>query len=133
MCWSITTDPLATDTEVTGPVESGSVCRFDRRDTDFTATLSDVHPDGRAIHICEGIRGVTFRESLEHPSLIEPGQVYRYRHQLVGNEPRVRRRAIASALEVIQQQLSALRPEPEHRFAAGNKCGDACCAADDLS
>jgi putative CocE/NonD family hydrolase len=37
-----------------------------------------VHPDGRAIHICEGIRGVTFRESLEHPTLITPGKVYEY-------------------------------------------------------
>jgi len=47
-------------------------------DTDFTATLTDVDPEGRAIHICEGIRGVTFRESLENPTPIEPGRVYEY-------------------------------------------------------
>jgi len=45
-------------------------------DTDFTATLTDVHPDGQAIHICEGIRGVAFRASLEHPAPIEPGKIY---------------------------------------------------------
>jgi putative CocE/NonD family hydrolase len=45
-------------------------------DTDFTATLTDVHPDGQTIHICEGIRGVAFRDSLEDPSTIEPGKIY---------------------------------------------------------
>ena len=47
-------------------------------DTDFTATLTDVHPDGGALHVCEGIRGVTFRESLENPTPVEPGKVYEY-------------------------------------------------------
>jgi putative CocE/NonD family hydrolase len=73
-----TTDPLAEDTEVTGPVEVRLYAASTAVDTDFTATLTDVHPDGRAIQICEGIRGVTFRESLEQPTLIVPGQVYEY-------------------------------------------------------
>jgi len=71
-----TTEPLAEDMEVTGPVEATLHIASSAVDTDFTATLSDVHPDGAAIHICEGIRGVTFRESLEEPSPIEPGKVY---------------------------------------------------------
>jgi hypothetical protein len=72
------TEPLAADTEVTGPVELVLYAASTACDTDFAATLSDVHPDGRAIHICEGIRGVTFRESLERPSPIEPNKVYQY-------------------------------------------------------
>jgi putative CocE/NonD family hydrolase len=40
--------------------------------------MTDVHPSGKAVHICEGIRGVSFRESLEHPTPIEPGKVYEY-------------------------------------------------------
>ena len=71
-----TTDPLAHDMEVTGPVELKLWAASSAPDTDFTATLTDVHPDGRAVHICEGILGVTFRESLEHPTPIEPGRVY---------------------------------------------------------
>ena len=47
-------------------------------DTDFTSTLTDVHPDGRAVQICEGIRRASFRDSLESPTLIEPGKVYAY-------------------------------------------------------
>jgi uncharacterized protein len=28
--------------------------------------------------LCEGVRGARFRESLEHPTLIEPGKAYKY-------------------------------------------------------
>jgi len=71
-----TTDPLAEDLEVTGPVELQLYCASSAVDTDFTGTLTDVYPDGRAIHICEGIRGATLRESLEQPTPIEPGKIY---------------------------------------------------------
>jgi len=73
-----TTAPLEADLEVTGPVELTLYAASSAVDTDFTATLTDVHPDGAAIHICEGIRGVTFRDSLENPTPIEPGKIYRY-------------------------------------------------------
>ena len=51
-------------------------------DTDFTATLADVHPGGMAIQICEGIVRASFRESFEDPTPIEPGAVYEYRISL---------------------------------------------------
>jgi len=73
-----TSAPLAEDLEVTGPVSVKLYAASSAPNTDFTATLSDVHPDGQAIHICEGIRGVTFRKSLEHPTLIKPGHIYAY-------------------------------------------------------
>lgn len=71
-----TTEPLEKDLEATGPVELKLFVASSVPDTDFTATLTDVHPDGRAIHVCEGIRGVTFRQSLETPTPIESGRVY---------------------------------------------------------
>jgi len=73
-----TSAPLAVDTEVTGPVELKLYAASSAVDTDFTATLADVYPDGRAVLIAEGVRGARYRESLEHPSLIEPGRVYPY-------------------------------------------------------
>lgn len=73
-----TTEPLAEDLEVTGPVKMKLYAASSASDTDFTATLTDVHPDGVAIHICEGIRRARFRESLENPTLIEPDKVYEY-------------------------------------------------------
>jgi putative CocE/NonD family hydrolase len=77
-----TTEPLVDDIEVTGPIELVLHAASTAVDTDFTATLTDVHPDGRAIHIAEGILGVTFGESLEKPTPIEPGTVYPFRISL---------------------------------------------------
>jgi len=77
-----TTEPLTEDMEVTGPVVMKLYAASDAVNTDFTATLTDVHPDGRAIHICEGIRRASFRQSLEHPTPITPGKVYCYTIEL---------------------------------------------------
>jgi putative CocE/NonD family hydrolase len=76
------TDPLAEDLEVTGPVALTLFAASDAPDTDFTATLVDVHPGGKAIHLCEGIARARFRESYETPKLIQPGTVYEYRISL---------------------------------------------------
>jgi len=73
-----TTELLEKDVEVTGPVTVKLYAASSAPDTDFAATLTDVFPDGRAIHICEGIVGARYRESVEQPTLIEPGKVYEY-------------------------------------------------------
>ncbi|MBI4553596.1 MAG: CocE/NonD family hydrolase [Candidatus Latescibacteria bacterium] len=72
------TAPLPHDLEVTGPVELTLYAASSAPDTDFTATLVDVHPDGRAIHLCEGIVRARFRESCEASTLITPGIIYAY-------------------------------------------------------
>jgi uncharacterized protein len=77
-----TSEILEEDLEVTGPVELVLYASSDAVDTDFTATLVDVHPLGMAINICEGIVRARFRDSLEQPRPIEPGQVYAYRISL---------------------------------------------------
>jgi putative CocE/NonD family hydrolase len=46
------------------------------RDTDFTAALVDVYPDGYSLLIQEGILRASFRNPDEAPSNIEPGKVY---------------------------------------------------------
>ena len=76
------TPPLGEDLEVTGPVELILYASSTARDTDFTATLVDVHPSGLAIHLCEGIVRARFRESYENPTLIEPQTVYEFRISL---------------------------------------------------
>jgi putative CocE/NonD family hydrolase len=48
------------------------------RDTDFTAKLTDVYPDGRSIILADGIVRARFRRSLETEDLITPGQPYAY-------------------------------------------------------
>ncbi len=46
-------------------------------DTDFTAKLVDVFPDGRAINLSDGILRLRYRESLERAKLARPGEIYR--------------------------------------------------------
>jgi len=70
--------PLAKPLEVTGPVTVVLYARSTAPDTDFTAKLVDVAPDGEAINIANGIQRASYRESQEHPTPITPGEVYRY-------------------------------------------------------
>jgi putative CocE/NonD family hydrolase len=72
------TPPLATDTEVTGPVSVTLYASSSAPDTDWTAKLIDVHPDGTAANLNNGIQRASFRESSSAPTPIEPGKVYRY-------------------------------------------------------
>jgi putative CocE/NonD family hydrolase len=51
-------------------------------DTDFTARLCVVDPDGESTNVSEGVIRARFRESLAAPSPIEPGRVYEYRIRL---------------------------------------------------
>ncbi len=73
-----TSTPLDRDLEVTGPVTMTLYAASSAPDTDFTATLCDVYPDGRAIIICEGIRRARYRDSVTDPTLMTPGVPYRF-------------------------------------------------------
>jgi len=73
-----TTPLLATDTEVTGPVSVTLYASSSAPDTDWTAKLVDVHPDGTAVNLNNGIQRASFRESSSAPTPIEPGKVYQY-------------------------------------------------------
>ena len=72
------TEPLADDTEVTGPIRVELYAASSARDTDFMAKLVDVHPSGFVQRLCDGMVRARFREGMDRPALIEPGQVYTY-------------------------------------------------------
>jgi putative CocE/NonD family hydrolase len=72
------TPPLAQDVEVTGPVSVELYAKSSAVDTDFTAKLVDVGPDGFAQNLTEGIIRARYRESQENPALMTPGQVYKF-------------------------------------------------------
>jgi len=72
------TDPLPEALEVTGPVIVELWAASSAVDTDFTATLVDVHPDGFAQNVVDGIVRARFRDSLASPSPLEPGRPYGY-------------------------------------------------------
>jgi uncharacterized protein len=71
-----TTPPLAAALEVTGPVLAVLHVSSSAADTDFTAKLVDVHPDGRAESVADGILRARYRESLSAPRPLEPGRIY---------------------------------------------------------
>lgn len=70
------TDPLPESVEVSGPIEVRLFVSSDARDTDFTAKLLDVYPDGRAYNLDETIQRVRYREGYDKKVLMEPGEVY---------------------------------------------------------
>ncbi len=77
------TPPLADDLEVTGPVTLDLFAKSSAADTDFTAKLVDVAPDGVAINLTEGILRATYRESTKGAAQpIVPGKVYEYKIDL---------------------------------------------------
>jgi len=73
-----TSGELKSDLEVTGPVKVILYASTTAKDTDWTAKLVDVHADGRAFNLCDGITRARYRESKDTPSPISPGQIYRY-------------------------------------------------------
>ena len=75
-----TSEPLAEPMEITGPVKVELWAATDAPDTDFTAVLLDVHPDGRARNICEGLARA---RHIGLPTPLTPGAAYCFRIDLV--------------------------------------------------
>lgn len=73
-----TSEPLKIALEVTGPIQVNLWAATTALDTDWVAKLIDVYPDGKAMNLTEGILRARFRESLEHPTLLERERVYKY-------------------------------------------------------
>jgi len=72
------TPPFAEDSEVTGNVTLDLYATSSAVDTDFTAKLVDVWPDGFAQNLTDGIVRARYRSSQEKAELMTPGQVYRF-------------------------------------------------------
>ncbi len=82
------TPPLTQDVEVTGYVSLDLYASTTAVDTDFTALLADVEPNGYARFLTDGIVRGRYRNSTEKPEPLEPGKVYKYRVDLwaTGNQ-----------------------------------------------
>jgi uncharacterized protein len=74
-----TSEPLATDTEATGPVTVDLWASSTAPDTDFTAKLAVVKRDGAVVNLNNGILRTAFRDSFSQPQPIDPGRPYEYR------------------------------------------------------
>jgi putative CocE/NonD family hydrolase len=72
------TPAFTQDTEITGPISLELFAKSTAVDTDFTAKLVDVAPDGFAQNLTEGILRARYRDSQEKSVLMNPGQVYKF-------------------------------------------------------
>jgi putative CocE/NonD family hydrolase len=70
-----TTKPLKRDTEAIGPVKVVLYVATSAKDTDFTAKLVDVFPDGYARNLTDGILRMRYRKSVEKPEPVKEGEV----------------------------------------------------------
>ncbi len=73
------TSPVLEDpVEIVGPVRLILYGSSDRLDTDFTAKLTDVYPDGRSMLVCDGILRARHRISMSSEDFLTPGETYAF-------------------------------------------------------
>jgi len=68
--------------EVTGPISVTLYASSSTKDTDFTAMLLDIHPDGRHMYIQDGAIRARYREGYQRGIPLVPGKVYEFKIDL---------------------------------------------------
>ena len=63
--------------EITGPVSLELWAKSSAANTDFTAKLVDVAPDGFAMNLTDGILRMRYQDTAEKPVLMNPNQIYK--------------------------------------------------------
>jgi putative CocE/NonD family hydrolase len=117
-----TTPPLEEDLEVVGTVELVLYAATDMADTDWTAKLCDVSESGHSINLCDGVVRARYRESLEHPTPIEPERVYEYRIR-VGSTANLFKRGHRIRLEVSSSNFPMFDVNPNTGASTGEASG----------
>ncbi|TNJ61613.1 CocE/NonD family hydrolase [Paenibacillus hemerocallicola] len=118
---SYVSKPLEADMEVTGYIKMKLWAATDAEDTDFTAKLIDVYPDGTEINIQDGVIRASFRESLADPHPVEPGRVYAYEidlwatSQLFFKGHRIKLELSSSNFPRFNRNLNTFGPPAEQR------------------
>ena len=72
------TPPLASPVEMIGPVVLKLWASSTAVETDFTAKLIDVHPNGLAVNLSYGIMRTSYRDGYENPAPMQPGEPYEF-------------------------------------------------------
>jgi len=73
-----TTEIMGEGIRVTGPVKAVLHASSSAVDTDWVVRVTDVHPDGTSMLICDGILRGRYRNSFEKPELLRPDEVYEF-------------------------------------------------------
>ena len=85
---AFSTEPLAEDIEVTGPIEATIQLETDVPDTDLFVMLQDVYPageewpDGYRLNVADGLMRVRYRKGMARPESMTPGEPVEVRFEL---------------------------------------------------
>jgi len=71
-------EPFTKPVEITGSIHLKLFAASSAKDTDWTAKLIDVLPNGFTRNISDGIVRARFRKSSTNPKLLKPNKVYEY-------------------------------------------------------
>jgi hypothetical protein len=73
-----TSEPLAQDLTVCGPIQVELYASTSAKDVDFMGMLIDVWPEGYAQRLIDGMVRARYRDGMDKASLVEPGKIYAY-------------------------------------------------------
>jgi hypothetical protein len=110
------TEPLLQPLEVCGPLRVQLYAATSARDTDWTAKVLDVHPDGFAQRLNDGIVRARYRNGMEKEAFVEPGRVESYEIDawstcvLLGEGHRLRLEISSSAFPKFDRNLNTGGP-----------------------
>ena len=127
-----TTEPLAQAVEVTGPISATLWIASSARDTDFTAKLVDVFPDGTARLLTDGILRTRYRQVEDHTGITGARHTDRADHRRRRHGERVPGGSSHPAGD-LEQQLSAIRSQPEYGSGLWRERRAAGCGANGVS
>ncbi|MBZ5507904.1 MAG: CocE/NonD family hydrolase [Acidobacteriia bacterium] len=71
-------DPFTEATEISGDIKFSAWIAMDVPDTDFSATLYEVLPDGSSVELTSDLLRARYRESLNKAKPVTPGEITRY-------------------------------------------------------
>ena len=117
-----TSDALPSDLLLAGPVRVDLFAATSAPDTDFTAKLVDVAPDGPAINLCEGVSRMRWRKGGLDPVWLEPEEPVRVEIDLWGTCARIAR-GHRLRLEISSSSFPRYDRNPNTRDATGHAAG----------
>lgn len=113
-----TTPEFNDDVEITGPLQLHLFAATSARDTDFTAKLAHVYPDGRAYNLAEGIIRASGRKFGDTREFVTPGEVYEYVITL-GNTSQLFRKGHRIRVQISSSNF----PQFDRNMNTGNPIG----------
>ena len=116
-----TTASFVSDLDVVGPLRLILYASSSALDTDFSARLSDVFPDGRALQLQSGMLRARYRDLSGEPELLEPGRSTAWT-STCGRRPIASRRDIVCVSTSLPQISRGLIATPTEAANPGRRC-----------